>query len=565
MKRLLTLILLLITATAGAQSILPNTFGEQKVLIILVNFQDLATQPWTPQTASSLAFGTGTGTVNGFYQENSFGQTWLTGDVAGWYTISLSSSSCNTSSIQTYAQQAAQNAGYVLSNYTRFVYAFPQISACSWSGWSNIGGNPSNSWINGNMNLRVLAHELGHAFGLYHSHALSCTGGSVTVPYGTNCSLIEYGDQLSDMGSPYPMDFDASQKERLGWLNYGSSPPITTVTASGTYSLAPYETQDGQTKALKILRSSSANSWYYVESRQFIGDDVYIQSNAVLDGVLFHLSSPSDGNSNDILDMEPSNGWGFQAPALEVGYSYTDSGTGVVFSPVSVNSSGATVQVTMNSSATCTPANPTVSMIAPSSSVAPGATANFSVSVKDNDGSSCSSSTFNLNGTVPSGWSGVYNSTAVTLAPGASTTVTLSVTSPSSTPNGTYGIGSSANNSSATVSASASASDTIYNPPPVSLSVSTGQSSYSSNQTVIIAVTVLSGSSPDSGAVVTGSITPPKGGPVSFTGTTGSNGTVAFSYVLRKRATTGTYQVQVGSTTVGASTTNGATTTFTVQ
>src|SRR5205814_5932414 len=130
----------------------------QNILVILVNFQDLSTQPWTPQAASSLIFGTGTGTVNGFYRDNSFGQTSLTGDVAGWFTLPLSSASCSTSSIQTYAQQAAQKAGYTLANYSRFVYAFPQTSACSWSGWSNIGGNPSNSWINGNMNLRVVSH-----------------------------------------------------------------------------------------------------------------------------------------------------------------------------------------------------------------------------------------------------------------------------------------------------------------------------------------------------------------------------------------------------------------------
>jgi M6 family metalloprotease-like protein len=565
MKRLL-MFLLLTTALAGAQSILPNTFGQQNVLIILVNFQDLATQPWTTQTASSLTFGTGTGTVNGFYQENSFGQTWLTGDVAGWYTIPVSSTSCNTSSIQTYAQQAAQSAGYVLSNYTRFIYAFPQTSACSWSGWSNIGGNPSQSWINGNMNLRIMAHELGHAFGLYHSHALSCTSGSLTVPYSSNCSLIEYGDQLDDMGSPQPMDFNASQKERLGWLNYGSSPPITTVTASGSYSIAPYETQDGQSKALKVQQSSSSNSWYYLESRQFIGDDIYIQSNAVLDGIVFHLSSPSDPNSSDVLDMEPSNGWGFQAPALEVGYSYTDSGTGAVFSPISVTSTGATVQVTLNSSATCTSANPTISVTGPSNSVAPGATANFSVSVKNNDNSNCSSSTFNLSDSVPSGWSGVYSANAVTLAPGASTTATLSVTSPSSTPNGTYTVNSSVDNSSApSYAASTSASDTIYNAPPVSLSVSTDKASYSASQTVTITATVLSGSSPDAGASVSVSVSSPKGNTTTLSGTTSSNGTVVFSYTLRKKATTGTYQVQASTTASGASTTTAANTTFSVQ
>ena len=45
---------------------LPNTSGSQNILVILVNFQDLATQPWTPQSAASLIFGTGSGTVNGF-------------------------------------------------------------------------------------------------------------------------------------------------------------------------------------------------------------------------------------------------------------------------------------------------------------------------------------------------------------------------------------------------------------------------------------------------------------------------------------------------------------------
>ena len=46
---------------------------------------------------------------------------------------------------------------------------------------------------------------------------------------------------------------------------------------------------------------------------------------------------------------------------------------------------------------------------------------------------------------------------------------------------------------------------------------------------------------------------------------TGSNGTATFSYQIKKKATTGTYQVQVGTTAVGASTTTSASTTFTVQ
>jgi hypothetical protein len=75
---------------------LPNTFGAQSTLVILVNFQDAPTnQPYTLAAAQSVVFGP----VNNFILENSYQQTWLTGDVVGWYTIPLSSTTCNLSSI----------------------------------------------------------------------------------------------------------------------------------------------------------------------------------------------------------------------------------------------------------------------------------------------------------------------------------------------------------------------------------------------------------------------------------------------------------------------------------
>ncbi len=89
------------------------------------------------------------------------------------------------------------------------------------------------------------------------------------------------------------------------------------------------------------------------------------------------------------------------------------------------------------------------------------------------------------------------------------------------------------------------------------MSVSTGKSSYSSNQTVTITVMVLSGSSADGGVSVSGSITSPKGNVTTFAGTTGSNGTATFGYTLRKKATTGRYQVQASTTATGASNTTG--------
>src|SRR5262249_62060378 len=74
-----------------------------------------------------------------------------------------------------------------------------------------------------------IAHELGHNLGLYHSHRLVCDG----VPVGPNCTSAEYGDPFDVMGYADLLHFNAVQKELLGWLNYGGSPPTTTVTASG--------------------------------------------------------------------------------------------------------------------------------------------------------------------------------------------------------------------------------------------------------------------------------------------------------------------------------------------
>ncbi len=194
-----------------------NTFGQQRVAVIMVNFQDnqSTTQTWTD--ASNVTFGS----VSNFYLENSYGQTWLTGDVYGWYTVAMSSTVCDTNTLASLADQQATSHGVNLSAYTRIVYSFPS-NACTWWGLGTVGGNPSRAWIKGTYSLKVVAHELGHNFGDYHSKSQPCDT--------SGCSLIEYGDDRDMMGQSGTGHLNAFQKERLGWLNYGSSPAIQRVT-----------------------------------------------------------------------------------------------------------------------------------------------------------------------------------------------------------------------------------------------------------------------------------------------------------------------------------------------
>jgi len=380
---------------------------------MLVNFQDDTVEPYTVADAQAMF----SGPVNDFFVENSYGQTSIAPTVVGWYRIPDSVSTCNLSQIATDAQNAAVAAGVNLSSYTRYIYAFPQDNSCGFAGSSNVGGNPSQSWINGNsLTIDVINHELGHGFGLWHSHSLDCGTSATICSSGT---VVEYGDRLDVMGTSQTAspDYNAFQKERLGWLNSGASPSITTVTSDGTYTITPYELGSGPS-ALKILKSTDpttgAKTWYYIEARQADGFDSFL-SNATYysqnetTGVLFHIGTDGNGNSSELLDMTPATSTtsGWWDASLVAGQSFTDSTANITITPTAVSSTGATVQITMNGSSS-TPAPTAVSVTTNESSYQPGQTVALTVTV--------------LAGTLPD--AGASVTVTVTPPGGKSTTLT---------------------------------------------------------------------------------------------------------------------------------------------
>ena len=544
------------TSASGPQMVTNDSFGEHKLLVILVNFQDKQTQPVTPTQIHNTLI-----TTSDYFREASYGQTWLNSDILGWFTIPISSTTCDTAAISNYAQQAATAAGANLANYGHYVYAFP-ANACSFAGMGSVGGNPSQAWLNGWFDLQEFGHELGHNFGLFHSRSMDCG----TTVVGSNCTTSEYGDQLDFMGSASSAHYNIFQKERLGWVNFGSSPSLTTVATSGNYWIDSYEGASSNPKGLKILKSTDpttgARTWYYVERRSAYGFDSWVSGNSnVSNGVVVHQGSESSGQSIYLLDLTPATS-SWMDPALTAGQSFFDPDANITITTLFADSTGAMVSVSFGPQQ-CITANPTVTLSqAQGTLVQAGTAVNYTVTVTNNDSVVCNATNYNLQASVPSGWLASLAPVTLSVNPGASVTATLQVTSPSNAASGTYNVGMTASNDTQPAYFGSGSGTYVVSSPP-SITVSSNQASYSRNQTATVTASVSADGAAVVGASVSFTMTRSNGSSVTGIATTGSTGLATFKYTLRKKDPVGTYQVLSKTTANGVAAS--ATTSFVVK
>ena len=177
--------------------------GEQSVLVVPITW---GPQPQTVDELRHVVF-TETGA---FMRASSFGRGWLAGDVTPWLVALPSRPQCDAPALARIADTAAAAAGFDPARYDRFVYVFPRID-CGWSGL----GSGERAWINGTAHRKLVAHELGHTYGLAHANSWECAGG--------RCRSVEYGDPYSTMGFGNG-DFNVFEKAFLGWVTSVARP-----------------------------------------------------------------------------------------------------------------------------------------------------------------------------------------------------------------------------------------------------------------------------------------------------------------------------------------------------
>ncbi len=327
------------TSLAAATAAAPVA---KNIAVVLINFTNLATQPFTKAAVQTALTGSGS-SAKTFLEEESKGRMTVTGAVFGWYTINAATTGCDWQTWHNLGWNAATAAGVNLNAYTNVMFIWPNTSQCAFAGLAYVPGRFS--YYNGTISVHVMTHELGHNLGLGHANARNCTvnGTRVTIAEAANCTTRTYADPFSTMGNALRHNH-GSQLGELGWLEASEK----VVGGPGnTYTITPYFGPAG-VKLVRVPRGDG--TLFDLDIRTPYGSfDNYAVGSPAVTGVTIRvgLGTASPTNSpkgTELLDTTPSTTDLSDAPLL-VGRTMTDPVSGISFTTMSVSSAGVVVRV----------------------------------------------------------------------------------------------------------------------------------------------------------------------------------------------------------------------------
>lgn len=408
-----------------------ESIGDQKTLVLLINFLNSPSIPFAKEQAFDMIFND---QFQEFMKEQSYGKVSFSGDVYGWITLQrngVKALACEYTSKVSLSDTEIKN--FVLTNninldnYDRLLFILnqPFDGGCSHVGKIDISFN-NNSYRLSDAYIgldkfdaqrsthpfkwifldHLLSHELGHSLGVYHANGWDC---GTQVLYDEFCEHVEYGNLFDTMGHGlYSLHFNSFYKELLGWIK----PEETLIiNQSGTYSISNLETEQG-VKLAKIQRTELNTTPYYLEYRKGIGFDSNLNNqelNHNKTGLFFNKIITDEGFYPRLLDMNPTSfDWveDIKKTTLNNSNIFYDPGSGIAVGPIlGINDSSINFNVKL-SDPVCIQQKPLVNAVGYKYlfEMPAGESDLRVIEIINKDPVSCGGSNFNIILTMPSFW-----------------------------------------------------------------------------------------------------------------------------------------------------------------
>jgi hypothetical protein len=349
--------------------------GARRILVVRVDYPDATGHP-VSETGAAEAFGK----VSDFYAKMSTRRVALATTVAPVLRMPRSKGTYDVSGgwllLRTDARNAAMAAGFNPEEYDFMTIASVRVFSTLASGFADAASRTA--WLNGVFGASLIAHEMGHLFGLPHANQWETIDGTID----SGGSSVEYGNGFDIMGSGaliHNAHFTTAFKARLGWIDAWD---VQDVRTDGVYRIHAHDHADATgLRALRIRKDIERSYWIEHRSAQ-------AGNRWTANGVLIHWGYERQTRT-DLIDPRTFGPTaGDTDAALVVGETFSDREAGIHITPIAVGGTGESswIDVRVQFGAAEGNRRPVLTAEATATRIPPGTPVSFTSAAIDPDG-----------------------------------------------------------------------------------------------------------------------------------------------------------------------------------